>query len=80
LVRERIGPDLEVHGFAERALAAFRVPDQVRAVVRPEAAPFPTGRRIVDAAVEPAVIEAERIRHAQRRPVARCGIQHEQRV
>ena len=80
LARQRIGSDLELHGLAERSLPSFRVPDQVRAVIGPEPTAFPTRRRIVDSAIEPAMIEAERVRHAQRRPVAGLGIEHQQCV
>src|SRR5438094_737113 len=66
---ERIGPDLELDDLALRTFSAFDVPDEVRAVVRVERTTFPTGIRIVDAAVEPARVEAERVRHAQRRPL-----------
>src|SRR5215467_7595481 len=77
---ERIRPDLELDDLPLRALAAFDVPDEVRAVVRVERAALPSCARVVDAPVHPARIEAERVRNAQFGPVARPRIQCEQRV
>src|SRR5687768_11615294 len=76
--REGVGPQLEFHQLALGALAAFDVPHEVRAVIRIEPATFPAAVRIVDASVEPARIEAERIRHTQRRPLLLLRIQHQQ--
>src|SRR5437762_5384619 len=80
LPRERIRPNLEVHDLAFGPLAPFHVPDEVRAVVRPESAALPPGVRIVDASVHAARIEAKGVRHAQRRPFSRLGIEGEQRI
>src|SRR5262245_25034161 len=72
---QRVGTHLELHEFSLRALPSLDVPHEVRAVVGVERAPFPTCIRIVDASVEPARVEAERIRHAQRRPLLRLRIE-----
>src|SRR6185436_13375397 len=77
---ERVRPDLELDDLSFRALPALDVPDEVRAVVRVQATPLPSGAGIVDAAVHAARVEAEGIRHPQRDPLARLRIQREQRV
>src|SRR5262249_15372254 len=51
-MRQRIGPELEVHGHGLHALAAFLKPRGAVAARGPQAAAFPAGVRIVDAAVE----------------------------
>src|SRR5687768_13212674 len=68
---QRIGPHLELHQLALGPLAAFDVPHEVRAVVGVERAALPAAVGVVDAAVEPAGVEAERIRNAQRHPAPR---------
>src|SRR5216683_506123 len=65
LLRERVGTNLEVHGFAGRALAAFDMPRRAIRPAGPQALPLPTGFRIVDPAVDRLVVEPERVRHAQ---------------
>src|SRR5262245_36386693 len=52
LASQRVGPNLEVHHLALRTLAAFDVPEEVRAVLRPQAAALPPAVRIIDAAIE----------------------------
>src|SRR3989441_9712730 len=61
---EWVGAKLEMHSLARLAFAAFVVPGGVGAVVRPEPFAFPTGLRIVDPAVHPAVVEPDGIWHA----------------
>src|SRR4051812_42270350 len=51
-VRQRIGPDLDMHGTGLRALAAFLEPWRAVAVGAPQAAALPAGVRIVDAPVQ----------------------------
>ena len=60
-----IRPDLEVRGERRRSLAAFLQPRRAIAGGGPEAASFPSRIRIVDAAVEPLRVEAERVGNAQ---------------
>src|SRR5262249_12527658 len=50
---QRIRADLELCDLAFRALAAFDVPDEVRAVIRVQRAALPSGVRVIDAAVHP---------------------------
>src|SRR5512140_1919515 len=64
-VRQRIGPQLEVRDLRPLALPALLMPRRLLVVPRPESPAFPAGFRVVDAAVEPAREEPERIRHAQ---------------
>src|SRR5581483_939553 len=54
-----------MRGERPRSLSPFDQPRRAIAVRRPQAAPFPAGARIVDAAVEPFRVEPERIRHAK---------------
>src|SRR5690606_8457443 len=77
---ERIRAGLELDGLGLRARAALDVPDEVRAVVRVERPSLPAERRVVDAPVHAALIEAERIRHTERVPLTRLRIQREQRI
>src|SRR5262249_36860708 len=65
-MRQRIGPQLDVHGARLRALAAFHQPRRAVAVGAPQPAAFPARIRIVDAAVEALGVEAHRIRDADR--------------
>src|SRR6266853_636731 len=64
-MRERIGTDLEVHGHGLHALAALLEPRRAVAARGPQAAAFPAGVGIVDAAVEALGVEARRIRHLE---------------
>src|SRR5437899_7297677 len=64
-VGERIRAQLEVDGDRLLALAALHQPRRPIAAGRPQPAPLPAGRRIVDAPVEPLGVEPERVRHAQ---------------
>src|SRR4029453_14173822 len=65
LMGERIRPQLELDGFARRALSAFIMPGRVLTEVGPQAATLPARGRIVDSAVDPAMIKAHRIGHAE---------------
>src|SRR5262245_32431708 len=65
LLRERIGPQLEVRGERLVTLAAFNEPRRAIAVGCPQASPLPACLWIVDAAVEALCVKADRIRHAQ---------------
>src|SRR5262245_22515271 len=80
LAREWIRPHLELHELALGPLTAFDVPHEVRAVVGVERATFPAGLWIVDAAVEPARIEPQWIRHAQSRPLLRLRIENQEGI
>src|SRR3954467_15911948 len=66
LMRQRIGPQLEMRRQRLRALAAFDQPRRAIAVRRPQATALPAGVRIVDTAVEALGVEAERVRHPDR--------------
>src|SRR5882724_7699223 len=66
LLRQRIGPQLEVHGHGLHALAAFLQPGCPVAAADPQPATLPAGIRVVDAAVEPLGVEAERVRDLER--------------
>src|SRR5262245_38499269 len=64
LLRQRIRPHLELHQLRHVALAdAFAVERRAVAGAAPDAAAFPAGVRVVDAAVERLGVEAHRIRH-----------------
>src|ERR1700688_4218722 len=65
-VRQRIGPELDVHGARHRALAAFLEPGRAVAVGAPQPAAFPAGIRIVDPPIEALGVEAERIGNPDR--------------
>src|SRR5437764_759535 len=80
LLCERIRTNLELYQLSPRSLAPFDMPHEMCAVIRVEGAAFPAAVRIVDAAVEAARVEPERIRDAQRDPFFRLQVQHEQRV
>src|SRR4051812_23573102 len=69
-VRQRVGPQLEMRCQRLGAFAAFDQPWRAIAVRRPQTAAFPAGLRIVDAAVEPLGVEAERVRDANRNHLA----------
>src|SRR5262249_16300693 len=64
-MRERIGPHLEVHGHGLHTLAAFLEPRRAVAARGPEAAAFPAGVGIVDAAIEALGVETGWIRHLE---------------
>src|SRR5262245_31450363 len=70
LVRQRIGPDLDVDGARIAALAGFHQPGRPVAVGAPQAAALPARIRIVDAAVEALGVEAHRIRDADHHHLA----------
>src|ERR1700692_508722 len=59
-IRQRIGPELDVHGARHRALAAFLEPGRAVAVGAPQPAALPAGVGIVDPPVEALGLEAER--------------------
>ena len=64
-MRQRIGPQLKMHGERVHAPAAFLQPRRAVAARRPETAAFPAGIRIIDAAVEAFGVKTERIGDAQ---------------
>src|SRR5581483_9133402 len=64
--RQRIGPELDVRDLRPRAFAAFHVEGRAGRRRRPQALAFPAAVRIVDAAVHPFRVEAQRIRDAYR--------------
>src|SRR5947208_16136996 len=70
LVRQRIGPQLEVRRERLRPFAALDQPRRAVAVCGPQPTALPARIRIVDAAVEALRIEAERIRNADRHHLA----------
>src|SRR5438034_9815632 len=78
--RQRVRSNLKVQKLPPGPLPPFDVPHEVRPVIRPDSTSFPAGVRIVDAAVEPARVEAEWIRDVQRDPLLRLRIQDEQRI
>src|SRR5262245_25482150 len=63
LLRERIGPHLELHNLRPLAFAAFVMERRAVAGGRPNAAALPAGVRVVDAAVHGLGIETHRIGH-----------------
>src|SRR5262249_26244201 len=67
---QRIGPQLELHHLAGRALAAFDVIGRAARIGRPQTFAFPASIWIIDAAIETLGVEAHRIRHAQRDELA----------
>src|SRR5687768_18235992 len=68
--RQGIGPDLHLVNLTRRSLARFHVKWRTRADGGPQAASLPARLRIIDAAVHPLCIEAERIGHANHDPLA----------
>src|SRR5262249_8736993 len=64
-MRERIGPNLEVHRHRHHALAAFLEPGDAVAARSPQAAAFPASVGVGDAAVAALGVEAGRIRHLE---------------
>src|SRR3954451_18787148 len=77
LVRQRIGPQLEVRRERLRPFAALDQPRRAVAVCGPQPTALPARIRIVDAAVEALRIEAERIRNADRHHLAVLVQRHE---
>src|SRR6266404_462460 len=65
-VRQRIGPELDVHGARARALAAFLEPGRAVAVGAPQPAAFPAGVGIVDTPAKALGVEGERIGNPDR--------------
>ena len=80
LASQRIRADLELHDLALGTLAAFDVPHEVCAVVGVQRTALPPSVRIIDASVQTAAVEAQRIRNAERGPLLRRRIQRQQRV
>ena len=70
LLRERVGPQLEMRGERLGAFAALDEPRRAVAVGRPQSASLPAGLRIVDTAVEAFGVEAQADRARAARP---CG-------
>src|SRR4029434_7538640 len=68
--RQRIRPDLELHHFRQRALAALDVERRALTVGRPDATALPARVRIVDASVHSLGVEAERVGYAHVDPLA----------
>lgn len=64
-IRERIGSKLKMDRERLAALAAFFKPGCPIAAGGPKSPAFPSAVRIVDAAIKPLGIKAERIGHAQ---------------
>src|SRR5262245_10461099 len=64
--RQRIGPQLDVHGDGLAALPTFPEPRRPVTAGGPQAAALPAGLWIVDASIEPLGVEAERVRDTQR--------------
>src|SRR3954452_17225018 len=64
-MRQRVGPDLDMHGAGFRTLAAFLQPGRAVAVRAPQAPALPAGVRVVDARVEALGEEAQGVRDAQ---------------
>src|SRR5689334_21217307 len=79
LLRQWIGPYLEVYKLRLLSATALDMPHHLAAVGRPEAAALPAGLRVVDAAVHTLGMEAHRIRHAQEHCLA-VGHRRLQRV
>src|SRR3954452_24702441 len=69
LLSERVGTQLKAHHLAGRSLAGFHVERRSRADGRVQAAPLPSRFRVVDAAVHPFRVEADRVRDAQHHPL-----------
>src|SRR5688500_7930137 len=64
-VRQRVGTQLELHGFAQGASAPLVVPRRVLAVVGPHSTALPTSLWIVDAAVHTSVIKPHWVRNGE---------------
>src|SRR5262245_55699546 len=70
LLRQRTGPELELHDLRAGAAAAFHVKRRARGSRRPESLALPAGVRVVDPAVHPLRVVAGRIRHTHDDPLA----------
>src|SRR5262245_27662794 len=70
LLRERGGTKLKMDELAGRALATFYMPWRTACDVGPQAASMPPRVRIIDPAIHPFRVKAQRVRHAQRHPFA----------
>src|SRR3954463_16014135 len=70
LIRQRIRPQLDMHGARAGAFAAFHQPGRAITARAPEAAALPAGIWIVDAAVEALGVVAHRIRDADHHHLA----------
>src|SRR5262245_7511205 len=64
-VRQRSGTELESDDLARRLLAALYVEWRAGRVGRPQPLALPATIRIVDAAIHPLGVKAQRIGHAQ---------------
>src|SRR5262245_13565501 len=65
LLRQRIGPHLDVYGARLGALTALLQPWRAVAVRAPQAATFPARARIVDTTIQAFGKKAQRVRNAQ---------------
>ena len=70
LLRQRAGSNLELDNLARVSLTAFHMERSASSVRGPDAFPFPTGTRIIDAAIDSFCIEAHRIRDAEAKELA----------
>src|SRR6266446_9354558 len=70
LLRQRAGSNLELDNLARVSLTAFHMERSASSVRGPDAFPFPTGTRIIDAAIDSFCIEAHRIRDAEAEELA----------
>src|SRR5579872_84356 len=75
LVGQRIRPQLELHGLAGCALAAFEVPRSARGIRGPESLALPAGFRIIDAAVQALGEEAHRVGNSHHQELSGLGIE-----
>src|SRR5262245_21469616 len=65
LVRQGIGPQLDVNDARPTALTTFHQPGCPITARRPQPATFPAGIGIIDASIETFGVKAQRIRHPQ---------------
>src|SRR3989442_13207859 len=70
LLRQRAGSNLELDNLARVSLTAFDMGRSASSVGGPDAFPFPTGTRIIDAAIDSFCIEAHRVRDAEAEELA----------
>ena len=70
LLRQRAGSNLELDNLARVSLTAFHMERSASSVRGPDAFPFPTGTRIIDAAIDSFCIETHRVRYAQGKELA----------
>src|SRR6267142_3493114 len=78
LPSQRVRPNLEVHDLPFCTLTAFNMPDEVRAVVRPQSAAFPSAVRVVDAPIHAARVEPQGIRYAELDPLSGLRVQRKE--